>query len=77
VRTKLIEDTKKHIKQMLRDSGFVQDQESRTALEDKEAAGYLDLEVSGDKESEVEDINSDPEAGEAVEALEEGWDGDD
>ena len=77
MRTKLIEDTKKHIKQMLRDSGFVQDQESRTALEDKEAAGYLDLEVSGDKESEVEDINSDPEAGEAVEALEEGWDGDD
>jgi len=77
VRTKLIDDTKKRIKRMLRDSGFIQDQESRAALEDKEAEGYLDLEVSGDEESEVEDINSDPEAGEAVEALEEGWDGDD
>ena len=54
---------------MLRDSGFVQDQESRAVLEDKEATGYLDLEVSGDEESDVEDINSDPGAGEAVEEL--------
>jgi len=61
----------------LRDSGFVQDQESRAYLEDKEAAGYQDLEVSWDEESDVEDINSDPEAGEAVETLDEGWDGDD
>ena len=76
VRNKLIDDTKKRIKRMLRESGFIQDQESRTALEDKEAAGYLDLEVSGDEESQVEDNNSDPEAGEAVEGLEEGWDQD-
>jgi len=69
VRTKLINDTKKRIKRMLRDSGFVQDQESRAVLEDKEATGYLDLEVSGDEESDVEDINSDPGAGEAVEEL--------
>ena len=74
--TKMIDDTKKCIKQMLRDSRFVQDQESRAALEDKEAAGYLDLEVSGDEKSYVEDINLNPEGGEAVEALEEGWDGD-
>jgi len=62
---------------MLRDSGFVQDQESCTALEDKEATGYLDLEVSGDKESSVVDNNSDREADEAVVAHEEGRDGDD
>jgi len=72
----LIDHTKKPIKTILRDSGFVQDQKSRTALEDKEATGYLDLEVSGDEKSDLEDINSDPEADEAVEALEEGWDGD-
>ena len=35
------------------------------------------MEVSGDEESDMEDINSDPEAGKGVEALEEGWDGDD
>jgi len=58
---------------MLRESGFIKDQESRSALEDKEAAGYLDLAVSGDEESKGEDNNSDPEGGEAVERLEEGW----
>jgi len=35
------------------------------------------LEVSGGKDSDVEDINSDPEVSEAVEAPEEGWDGND
>jgi len=61
---------------MLWESGFVQDQESRAALEDIEAAGYQDLVVSEEKESDVEDINSDLEVDEVVEALEEGWDGD-
>ena len=61
---------------MLRESRFIQDQESRTALEDKEAAGYLNLEVSEDEASKVEDDNSDPEAGEVVEGLEEEWDQD-
>ena len=61
---------------MLHDSGFIQDHESRTPLEDTEAAAYIDLEVSGDEESRVEDNNSDPEAGDAVEPLEEGWDED-
>ena len=51
-------------------SRFVQDQESRAALEDKEAAGYLDLKVSDDEESDVDNINSDSDVGEAVEALE-------
>ena len=77
MRTKLIDNMKKRIKRMLWDSRCVQDQESRAALEDKETAGYLDLEVSGDKESHVEDMNSDPEAGEAVRALEAAWDVDD
>lgn len=71
-----MEDTKKRIKRMLRESGFVQDQESRAPLEDKEGAAYLELEISGDEESEVEDDNSDPEGGNEVEALEVGSDGD-
>ena len=73
MRNKLIDDTKKYIKRILRESGFIQDQESRTALEDNEATGYLDLEGSGNEESQVEDDNSDPEADEAVEELEEVW----
>jgi len=72
VRTKRIDDTPKGFKQMLRDSCFVQDQASRAPLEDKKGSGYLDLEVSGDEESDVEDINSDSEGGEAVEAVKEG-----
>ena len=50
MRNNLIDDTKKHIRRMLQKSGFIQDQESRFALEDKEATGYLDLAVSGDEE---------------------------
>jgi len=50
VRNKLIDDTKKHIRRMLQKSGFIQDQESRLALEDQEATRYLDLVVSGDEE---------------------------
>ena len=57
---------------MLQDSGFIQDHESCAALEDTEATAYIDLEVSGDEESGVEDDNSDPEAGDAVELLVEG-----
>ena len=59
---------------MLQEGRFIGNQESHTALKNKEAAGYLDLEVSGDEESEVENNNSDPEGGEAVEGVEEGWD---
>ena len=62
MRTKLLDDRKKGIKRMLRDSGFVQDPESRAPLEDKEITGYLDWEVSGNEASDVEHINSDPEA---------------
>ena len=76
MRNKRIEDTKECVKRMLRKSGFIQDHESRSALEDKEEAGYLDLAVSGDVESKVEDNNSDPEVGEVVEGLKEGWDQD-
>ena len=61
---------------MLAESAFIQDQESRQALENKEAAGYQDLAGSGDEDSEVEDNNSDPEAGEAVKGLAEWWDQD-
>ena len=76
MRNKLINHTKKRIKRMLWESRFIQNQESSTALEDKEASGYLDLAVSGDEESKVEDNNYDPEAGEVVEGLEEGGDQD-
>jgi hypothetical protein len=76
VREKLVEDTKKRIKKLLRESGLIPDQESRAPLEDREAAGYLDLEISGNEESEVEDVHSDPEAGEAVEAPTEELNGD-
>ncbi|KAG0132535.1 hypothetical protein HOY82DRAFT_606578 [Tuber indicum] len=76
VRKMLVDDTKKRIKKMLREGGFIQDQESRAALEDKEAAAYMELEIPGDEESEAEDVNSDPEGGDDVEALEEGWDED-
>ena len=62
MRPKLIDNTKRRIKRILWNSGFVQDLESCAAPEDKEAAGYLDLEVSGDEESHVENINSNPEA---------------
>ena len=48
MRTKVIKDTKKHIKRMLQDREFVQDQESHAAREDKEAAGDMDLVVSQD-----------------------------
>ena len=61
---------------MLQESGFIQDQKSRTVLEDKEATGYPDLKVSGDEESKIEDNYSDSEVGKAVKGLEEGWDQD-
>ena len=73
MREKLVDDTKNRIKRMLRDTGFIQDHESRATLEDTEAAAYMDQEVSGNAESEVEDDNSDLEAGDAVELLKEGW----
>ena len=57
---------------MLRESGHILDQESRAPLEDKEAIGYMDLEVSGDEEREVEDNNTEPDEGDTVGALKEG-----
>ena len=57
---------------MLRESGHIPDQESRPPLEDKEAIGYMEWEVSGDEESEVEDDDTEPEEEDAVGALEEG-----
>jgi len=64
---------------MLQKSGYIEDQESSAPLEDREAIGYLNLEVSEDEESEVEDNDTEPEdedpagalvEGNAVEALE-------
>ncbi|KAG0637974.1 hypothetical protein HOY80DRAFT_1049382 [Tuber brumale] len=66
VQKKLLEDTKKQIKCLLRENGVNEDHESRTDLEDLVVEGYLDLAVSDDEESESED-NLDPEAG--VETL--------
>ncbi|KAG0644871.1 hypothetical protein HOY80DRAFT_1068226 [Tuber brumale] len=72
VQKKLVEDTKKRIKCLLHDNGFVQEHESRAALEDPDAAEYLGVQVSGDEESAVEDNNSDPEAEDVIDALVEG-----
>ena len=72
MRKKLVDDTKLRIKKILPASGHIPDQESRAPLEDKEAIGYIDLEVSGDKESEVEDDDTEPDEGDTVGALEEG-----
>ena len=72
MRKKLVDDTKLGIKKMLQESGHILDQESRAPLEDKEAIGYMDLEVSGDEESEVEDDDTEPDEGDRVGALEEG-----
>ena len=75
VQKKLVEDTKKRIKCLLRANGVVQDNESQAALEDNEANSYLNLKISGDEASESEN-NSDPEAGAEIEALVEGPDND-
>ncbi|KAG0632977.1 hypothetical protein HOY80DRAFT_1006376 [Tuber brumale] len=72
VQKKLVEDTKKRIKRLLRDNGFVQEHESRAALEDPDAAEYLGVQVSGDEESAVEDNNSDSKAEDVIDALVEG-----
>ena len=57
---------------MLPESGHIPYQGSRVPLMDKEAMGYMDLEVSGDKESVVEDDNTEPDEGDTVGACEEG-----
>ena len=57
---------------MLRESGHILDQESRAPLENKEAIGYVDLEVSGDEKSEVEANDTEPDEGDTVGALKEG-----
>ena len=72
MRKKLVDDTKLGIKKMLQGSGQIPDQESRTPMEDKEAIGYMDLEVSRDEEREVEDNDPEPEEGDTIRALEEG-----
>ena len=57
---------------MLQESGHILDQESRAPLEDKEAIGYMDLEVSVDEKSNVEGDDTEPDEGDTVGALEEG-----
>ena len=57
---------------MLRESGDIPDQESRALLEDKEAIRYMDWEVSGDEESEVDENDTEPDDGDTIEALEGG-----
>jgi len=48
VKEKLIANTKKDIKKMLQESGYIKDQESQAPLDHKEAIGYMDLKVVGD-----------------------------
>ncbi|KAG0643767.1 hypothetical protein HOY80DRAFT_1031967 [Tuber brumale] len=52
------------------------DHESRIPLEDPKVEGYLELEVSDDEKSKIED-NSDPESGVEVNRLVEGPNQDD
>ena len=68
---KLVDDTKIRIKKILQESGHIPDWESCAPLEDKQAIGYMDLEVSGDKESEVEDNDKEPEEDDDTEPDEE------
>ena len=57
---------------MLQESGHIPDQESRAPLEYKEVMGYMDLEISGDEESVVEDDDTEPDEGDTDGVLEEG-----
>ena len=66
MRKKLVDDTKLHIKKMLQESGHIPDQESCAPLEDKEAIQYMDLEISGDEKSEVEDDDREPDEADPV-----------
>ena len=71
MRKTLVNDTKLRIKKMLQESRHIPDQEFCAPLEDKEAIGYMDLEISGDEESEVEYDDTEPDKGDIVGALEE------
>lgn len=49
VRAKIVKDTKKSIKKLMRANGYKEDKESREALEDPDAKEYLGHEISGDE----------------------------
>ncbi|KAG0644731.1 hypothetical protein HOY80DRAFT_1027762 [Tuber brumale] len=72
IQKKLVEDTKKRIKRLLRDNRFVPEHESRAALEDLDAVEYLWVPVSGDEDSDIGDNNSDQEVEDVIDALVEG-----
>ena len=72
MRKKLCDNTKLRIKKIPWESRHIPDQESRAPLEDKEAIRYMDLKVSGDEESEVEDDDTEPDERDTVGALKEG-----
>ena len=67
----LVDDTKLRIKKMLPESEHILDKESRAPLEDKEAIGYINLEVSGNEEIKKEGDDTEPDEGDTVWALEE------
>ena len=71
MKKKLVDYTKISIKKILQESGHIPDHESHAPLEDNEAIGYMDFEVSGDKESEVKDDDTEPDEEDAVGALKE------
>ena len=49
VRAKIVKDTKKSIKKLMRANGYKEVKESREALEDPDAKEYLANEISGDE----------------------------
>ena len=64
VRAKMVKDTKKMIKKLMRANGFTEDKESQEALEDPDVKEYLDLEISGDEsDSDTTVLGDDENAG--------------
>ena len=64
VHPKIVKDTKKMIKKLMRANGFTEDKESREALEDPDAKDYLDLKISDDEsDSNATVLGDDEDAG--------------
>lgn len=76
VRNKQIDDTKNALSECCRSVALFRILSLALPLRDKEGTAYLVLVVSRDEECEVEDNNSDPQGGEAVEQPKEEWDQD-
>ena len=64
VRAKIVKDTKKMIKKLMRVNGFTEDKELQEALKDPGVKEYLDLEISGNEsDSDTTVLGDDEDAG--------------